>query len=143
MSSASQQFQAKSIGQISYAVNDIDKTIESWSRLYGIGPWTFRENSGVDAKGRPWKARLAFAHVGPVEVELVQCIEGRIFQSRFLDTWGEGIHHIGFYVDDVEAELKKLVAQGAKVFVHDPGRFAYLDAGGVGGAIFELIQRPQ
>jgi methylmalonyl-CoA/ethylmalonyl-CoA epimerase len=141
MSSASQQFQAKSIGQISYAVKDIDKTIESWSRLYGIGPWTFRENGGLDAKGRPWKARLAFARVGPVEIELVQCIEGRIFQSRFLDTWGEGVHHIGFYVDDVEAEVKKLAAQGVKVLLHDPGRFAYLDAGGVGGAIFELIQR--
>jgi catechol 2,3-dioxygenase-like lactoylglutathione lyase family enzyme len=143
VNSPTQKFQAKTIDQISYAVKDIDKTIESWSRLYGIGPWTFRENGGVDAKGRPWRARLAFARVGPVEIELVQCIEGRIFQSRFLDTWGEGIHHIGFYVDDVEAEVKKLAAQGVKVFLHDPGRFAYLDAGGVGGAIFELIQRPQ
>ena len=143
MSSASQQFQAKSIGQISYAVNDINKTIESWSKLYGIGPWTFRENSGADAKGRPWKARLAFTHIGPVEIELVQCIEGRIFQSRFLDTWGEGIHHSGFYVDDVDTEVKKLAAQGVKVFLHDPRHFAYLDAGGVGGAIFELIQKPQ
>ncbi len=141
MNSSIQKFQVKTIDQISYAVNDIDKTIESWSRLYGIGPWTFRENGGLDVKGRPWKARLAFARVGPAEIELVQCIEGRIFQSRFLDTWGEGIHHIGFYVDDVDTEVKKLTAQGAKVFVHDPGRFAYLDAGGVGGAIFELIAK--
>ncbi len=143
MTSATQQFRAKSIDQISYAVKDIDKTIESWSRLYGIGPWTYRDNGGLDAKGRPWKIKMAFTRVGPVEIELVQCIEGRIFQSRFLDTWGEGIHHIGFYVDDVETEVKKLVAQGVKVFLHDPGRFAYLDAGGVGGAIFELIQKPQ
>ena len=140
MNIAVQQFRARSIDQISYAVKDIDKTIESWSRLYSIGPWTFRDNGGLDAKGRPWKARLAFARVGPIEIELVQCLEGRIFQSRFLDTWGEGLHHIGFYVDDVEADVKKLVAQGVKVFVHDPGRFAYLDAGGIGGAIFELIQ---
>ena len=54
MNSPTQQFQAKSIDQISYAVKDIDKTIESWSRLYGIEPWTFRENGGLDAKGRPW-----------------------------------------------------------------------------------------
>ena len=141
MSSAAQQFQLRSIDQISYAVKDIDKTIERWSRLYGIGPWTFRQMSGLDAKGRPWKARLAFARVGSLDIELVQCLEGRIFQSRFLDTWGEGLHHIGFFVDDVEAEVKRLVAQGVKVFVHDPGRFAYLDAGGVGGAIFELIQK--
>jgi methylmalonyl-CoA/ethylmalonyl-CoA epimerase len=141
MSSAEQQFRIKSIDQISYAVKDIDKTIENWSRLYGMGPWTFRELSGLDAKGRPWKARLAFARVGPLEIELVQCIEGRIFQSRFLDTWGEGLHHIGFYVDDVEAEVKRLAAQGIKVFLHDPGRFAYLDAAGAGGAIFELMQK--
>jgi len=143
LNSTTHQFKIKSIDQISYAVKDIDKAIESWSRLYGIGPWTYIENGGVDAKGRPWKIRMAFTHVGPLEIELVQCIEGRIFQSRFLDVWGEGLHHIGSYADDVDAEVKKLVSQGVKLFVHDPGRFAYLDAGGVGGAIFELIQKPK
>ena len=143
MNSTTNQFKIKSIDQISYAVKDIDQTVESWARLYGIGPWTYRENGGADAKGRPWKARMAFANVGPLEIELVQCIEGRIFQSRFLDVWGEGLHHIGTYVDDVDGEVKNLVSQGVKLFVHDPGRFAYLDAGGVGGAIFELIQKPQ
>lgn len=143
MDGATSQFKMKAIDQISYAVKDIDKTVEAWSRLYGIEPWTYRENGGVDAKGRPWKVRMAFAYVGPVEIELVQCTEGRIFQSRFLDTWGEGLHHIGCYVDDVDTEVKNLVSQGVKLFIHDPGRFAYLDAGGAGGAIFELIQKPQ
>ena len=86
---------------------------------------------------------MAFAYIGPLEIELVQCTEGRIFQSRFLDTWGEGIHHIGSYVDDLDAEVKNLVSQGIKLFIHAPGRFAYLDAGGAGGAIFELMQRPK
>lgn len=130
-----------SIAQVSWAVKDIDRVVETWSKLYGFGPWTYRENSGVDAKGRPWKARLAFTHVGPLEIELVQCIEGRIFQSRFLETWGEGIHHIGWYVDDLDEAVKNLTAQGARLFVHDPGKFAYLDAGGVGGAVFELLAK--
>ena len=136
------QFKVKAIDQVSYAVKDIDKTVEAWSRLYDMGPWTYHENGGMDAKGRPWKIRMAFAQVGSVEVELVQCIQGRIFQSRFLDTWGEGVHHIGFKVHDVDEVVKTLVARGARLFLHDPGRFAYLDAGGPGGAIFELIQRP-
>jgi methylmalonyl-CoA/ethylmalonyl-CoA epimerase len=84
---------------------------------------------------------MAFAYLGPVQIELVQCTEGRIFQSRFLETWGEGLHHLGFYVDDLEAEVAKLVEGGAKLFIHDPGHFAYLDSGGPGGAIFELMQR--
>ncbi|MGC1404441.1 MAG: VOC family protein [Thermodesulfobacteriota bacterium] len=131
--------QVKSIDHISYAVKDIDQVVEAWSRLYGIGPWTFRENGGLDAKGRPWKIRMAFAKVGPLEIELVQCLEGRIFQSKFIDKWGEGLHHLGFFVDDVDGEATKLAAQGATVLIHDPGKFAYLD--GVGGAIFELMKR--
>ena len=45
---------------------------------------------------------MAFAYVGPLQIEFVQCTEGRIFQSRFLDVWGEGVHHIGCYVDEME-----------------------------------------
>ena len=141
-SSQTHKLQLKTVDQVSFAVKDIDKVIEAWSSLYGIGPWTFRENSGVSAKGYPWKIRMAFAYLGPVQIELVQCTEGRIFQSRFLDTWGEGLHHLGFYVDDVDAEAANLVAQGAKLLITDPGNFAYLDAGGPGGAIFELMKRP-
>jgi len=140
---SSPELALKAVDQVSFAVKDIDETIESWSSMYGIGPWTFAENGGKDAKGRPWKIRMAFAYLGPVQIELVQCTEGRIFQSRFLDTWGEGLHHLGFYVDDLDAEVEELVAKGAKLFVHDPGRFAYLDSGGPGGAIFELMQRPR
>jgi methylmalonyl-CoA/ethylmalonyl-CoA epimerase len=131
----------QSVDHISFAVIDIDKTIEAWGRLYGLGPWTFRENGGTDIKGRPWKIRMAFAYVGPVEIELVQCTEGRIFQSKFLEKWGEGLHHIGFFVDDVDAEVANLVKEGANVLIHDPGRFAYVDAGGPGGAIFELMSK--
>jgi hypothetical protein len=47
------QFKIKAIDQISYAMKDIDKTVEAWSRLYGIGPWTYWDNGGADAKGRP------------------------------------------------------------------------------------------
>jgi methylmalonyl-CoA/ethylmalonyl-CoA epimerase len=133
--------QPAAIAQVSWAVRDIDKVVESWSKLYGFGPWSYAENGGVDGKGRPWKIRMAFAYIGPLQLELVECVEGRIFQSRFLDTWGEGVHHIGWFVDDVDAAVAGLAEQGAKLFVHDPGRFAYVDGGGVGGAVFELMQR--
>jgi methylmalonyl-CoA/ethylmalonyl-CoA epimerase len=134
-------FSMKSVDQVSYSVKDIDKTIDAWSAIYGMGPWTFRENGGLDVKGRPWKIRMAFTYVGQMQVELVQCTEGRIFQSRFLDTWGEGLHHVGFYVDDVDAMVKELTGKGAKLLIHDPGNFAYLDAGGPGGAIFEFMRK--
>jgi methylmalonyl-CoA/ethylmalonyl-CoA epimerase len=130
-----------SIDHISYAVTDIEKVVASWSRLYGLGPWKYRENGGKDVKGRPWKIRMAFAYVGPMEIELVQCTEGKIFQSKFIDKWGEGLHHIGFFVDDVDAKVAELVKEGANLIIHDPGRFAYVDGAGPGGGIFELMRR--
>ncbi len=135
------KLQLKTVDQISTAVKDIDKVIESWSSMFGIGPWSFTDIGGTDAKGRSWKARMAFAYLGPVQIELVQPVEGRIFQSRFLDTFGEGLHHLGFYVDDVDGEVSKLLAQGAKLILTDPGNFAYLESGGPGGVIFELMRR--
>jgi len=121
LSSAAHQSKIEAIAQISYAVRDIDKTVEAWSRLYGFGPWTYAENGGLDVKGTPWKIRMAFVYISEVEIELIQCTEGRIFQSSFLDTWGEGVHHIAWQFDDVDEKVKKLVAKGAKLFVHDLG----------------------
>jgi len=135
------KLQLKTVDQVSIAVKDIDEVIESWSSMFGIGPWTYTDIGGTDAKGRPWKARLAFAFLGPLQIELVQPVEGRIFQSRFLDTFGEGLHHLGFYVDDVDGEASNLVARGAKLLLTDPGNFAYLESGGPGGVIFELMRR--
>lgn len=140
-SGGTHKLQLKTVDQISIAVKDIDKVIETWSSMFGIGPWTFRDIGGTDAKGRSWKARLAFAYLGPVQIELVQPVEGRIFQSRFLERFGEGLHHLGFYVDDVDGEVSNLLAQGAKLLITDPGNFAYVESGGPGGVIFELMKR--
>jgi len=139
--SKTHKLQLKAVDQIGIAVKDADKVIEKWSSMFGIGPWTFREIGGTDPKGRTWKARLAFANLGPLQIELIQPVEGRIVQSRFLETFGEGIHHLGFYVDDVDGEIANLQAQGAKLIVMDPGHFAYFESGGPGGVLFELIKR--
>ncbi len=141
-SSQTDKLQLKAADQIGIVVKDADKVAESWSSMFGIGPWTSQETGGTDAKGRPWKAKMVFTSLGSVQLELIECVEGRLFHSRFLEEHGEGIHHLGFYVDDVDSEAARLVAQGAKVLFANPGSFIYLDSGGPGGVIFELIKRP-
>ena len=136
------KLQLKGVDQIGIVVRDIDKVIDSWSSLFGIDPWTIREMNGKDEKGQPVKVRLAFASLGSIQLELIQPVEGRIFHSEFLDVHGEGLHHLGFYVDDVNAEADNLVKQGARVLSTMPGRYAYLGTGGPGGVIFEVIRRP-
>ena len=76
-SGGTNKLQLKTVDQIGIVVKDIDKIIETWSSMFGIGPWTFRETAGSDAKGRSWKVRLAFAYLGPLQIELIQPVEGR------------------------------------------------------------------
>lgn len=136
------QLPLKKVDQIGIVVQDADAVINSWSRLFGIGPWSYREMGGKDAKGRDFKVKLAFASLAGVQLELIEPVEGRIFHSAFLEEHGEGLHHLGFYVDDVDAEAANLVKQGATILNTMPGRFAYLGTGGPGGVIFEVIKRP-
>ncbi len=140
-STSPHQFRAKSIGQIGILVKDCEKVSEDWERMLGIGPWTIRELSHKDAEGRTVVLfKIAFANLGGVEIELAQPVEGKTYHKEFVDTHGEvGLHHICFFVDDVDAELSNFVAQGAKVLAQTPGRFAYFETGGPGGVIFELL----
>jgi len=42
-SSGTHKFQPKTVNQIGILVKDIDKVVESWSQLFGMGPWRFAD----------------------------------------------------------------------------------------------------
>ena len=130
--------QMKIFHHVSLAVNDAEKVMETWSSMLGIGPWTCLDLEGTSAKGRPWKAKEYWAKVGDVVIEIIEPIEGRIVQSKFLDTVGPGLHHIAFTVEDVEKSLAELQDKGAELIVHNPGSFAYLKTGAPDGVVIEI-----
>ncbi|MFX1335920.1 MAG: VOC family protein, partial [Promethearchaeota archaeon] len=57
---------------------------------------------------------------------------------------GEGLHHIGFIVEDIEQELARMENEGIKVLergvVQEMVKFAYLDTEKTLGIILEIIQ---
>ena len=135
------KFQPKEVNQIGILVKDVDKVAESWSQLFGMGPWRFVDVDHTAELGKLYKLRLAFTNIGPVQIELIQPVEGETWQAEYLEKVGEGLHHINFRVDDMDKEVSNLVAQGAEVFYTIPGRFAYLNTGGPGGVVFEIVQK--
>jgi len=134
------KFKLETVDHIGIVVRDCEKVIETWERMFGIGPWAIREMSGTTPEGKTVTAKVAFAYMGDLEIELIQIIKGKTLHSEFLETHGEGLHHLGFFGDDVDGEAASLVAKGAKVIVQNPG-WIYLDCGGPGGVIFELMGR--
>ena len=138
-STGTHKFQLKTVDHIGIHVRDCEKVIETWERMFGIGPWAILENSSTDAEGKTFTTRLAFAYLDELEIELIQPPEGR---RKFIDTHGEGLNHWGFFVDDLKGETDNLVAQGATIVAQGPpDSWVYFDCGGPGGVIFELMKR--
>jgi methylmalonyl-CoA/ethylmalonyl-CoA epimerase len=140
-----QQLQLPGVGQIGVVVEDIDRAIAFYESAFGLGPWDIREvgapNVWDRGQEKPIKARLAFATVGGVEIELIQILEGDSMHLEFLREHGEGLHHLGFFVKDFQAKLEQAKAMGFEVLQVDPfgQAYAYLDTRQPGGIIFELI----
>lgn len=138
------------ISQLAIVVRDIEKTIRHLSSLLDIGPFQKREIDLPDAiihgKQTRLRAKLAFAQAGPVELELIEPGEGDNIYQEFLYAKGEGVHHVGIFVSDIEKELTWFNERGIGVLQsgNTPRvSFAYMDTEGIVGVIFELLQLKQ
>jgi methylmalonyl-CoA/ethylmalonyl-CoA epimerase len=140
-----EQLQLPAVGQIGVVVENVDRAIAFYQSAFGLGPFDVREMGAPNVWDRgeekPIKARLAFADLGGVQLELIQILEGDSFHLEFLREHGEGIHHLGFFVPDFKAKVEKAKAMGFRVLQTGPFglAYAYLDTRQPGGIIFELI----
>jgi methylmalonyl-CoA/ethylmalonyl-CoA epimerase len=102
-------------------VKDLDKAAK---RMEALGIGQFVKGGGPPAgaeglfyHGRPltsgFKARLM--RIGNMQLEFIQPDDKPNPWREFLDTHGEGIHHLGFQVKDVEKEVHRLTGLGAEV----------------------------
>lgn len=135
------------VDQIGIVVNDMDRAVEYYSCIFGWGPFQIREMKleGITYRGQPGNCRLkiAQARLGPIEIELIQVLEGETPHTEFLRERGEGVQHLGFCVDDLEGMLTTLARDGIEtVFYYNfpQGAFAYVNSDKIGGVMFELIE---
>jgi len=56
--------------------------------------------------------RTAFFKKGETKIELLESMNEESVIKKFIEKKGEGIHHIAFEVSDIEAEMKRLSAEG-------------------------------
>jgi len=127
------------IDQIGIVVKDVEGTMKFYEKLFGI-----ETIPTVEVKIDSAKLKIGLFQLGEVQIELIQVLEGESVHSRFLKERGEGLHHLAFFVEDVEKELAKLGKEGIKVLERGgvPGavKFAYLDTEKTLGVVLELIQ---
>ncbi len=122
--------------QIGILVDDLDSYLENLEEIVGMGSWRIAEfppagNEDVyrEYHGEPsdFKAKFCFYHLGNIEIEVIQPLEGKNIWRDWIDKHGEGIHHIKFLVDDHEEPREYLKEKG--VDVHQWGASVGINAG--------------
>ncbi|MFX0205636.1 MAG: VOC family protein [Candidatus Hodarchaeota archaeon] len=126
------------IDQIGIVVKNMDTSVKFYEQIFGPPFLTLESNINSA------KLKIGLFQVGEIQLELIEVLEGETIHSKFLRERGEGLHHIGFIVEDIEEELARLRKRGIKVLerglVQEMVKFAYLDTEKSLGIILELIQ---
>ena len=101
-----------SIWQVGIAVPDLEKGQKELGGVFGLRwrPARVRKLTLADAAGRPYavECHVAFSLGGPFAVEVWQAIPGTPLDMPEAG----GVHHIGYRVDGLAAEAKRLDALG-------------------------------
>ncbi len=91
--------------------------------------------------------RIAFLGVGESRIELVEPTAPGTGVARFLETRGEGVHHVCYEVSDVAAALADLAHDGVELIDTAPragaeGPVAFVHPRSAHGVLVELIEAP-
>jgi methylmalonyl-CoA/ethylmalonyl-CoA epimerase len=93
------------------------------------------------------KVKVAFFKVGETRVELLEPTSQDSPIRSFLDKKGPGVHHLAYEVDDLEAALAEVKAEGVRLIDEKPRigaggiRIAFLHPQSTGGVLTELCER--
>jgi len=127
------------IDHIGIAVEDLDASIALYRDRFGMREQHREtvEEYGVEA---------ALLEIGDAHVELLTPASADSAIARFLQSSGEGMHHVAYRTDDIDATLARLRESGtrlideqARIGIRD-SRVAFIHPKSAGGVLTELVQ---
>ena len=142
--------------QAGFVVEDLEACIHSYLDRFGVSGWQIYTYGPAilnkmiyRGKNIRYSCRIGLNNISGTRIELIQPLEGRTIYTEFIEKHGYGQHHLGIYVDDIEAAKTEAAAAGFEIIMEGGGHgldndgfFAYLDTEDALGTTFELIERP-
>jgi len=130
---------AYNIHHVAIAVEDLDKAIAGFESRYNVTPISREiiEDQGV---------REAMIAIGGSHIQLLEPLSPESPVGRFLSRNGEGMHHLAFAVQDIEAALTHLKNSGARLIDETPRlgggghRIAFVHPAELAGTLVELVE---
>jgi methylmalonyl-CoA epimerase len=130
----------KKVDHIAIAVRNLDEALQLYDKLFGARPSKIEiiPQQGV-------KAALIPMGQGS-EIELLEPIDPQSGVAKFIESRGEGIHHICLEVEDVDRELDTLAAKGVQLIDKQgrhglAGKVGFLHPKSTKGVLIELAQK--
>ena len=143
------KWQEAKINQICEVSWNLEKTIERYWNNFGFGPWYIWEFFPPELHSCYYKGvkveaafRLALAQIGPIQYEITQPIYGLGIHRDWLETRGEGVHHLKMYFPDIPKAKEMFAKKG--IYVLQEGRYkeedwhVFLDTQKEFGVIWEI-----
>jgi methylmalonyl-CoA/ethylmalonyl-CoA epimerase len=129
------------IDHVGIAVSDLEAAVERYRRAFGIEPdhREVVEDQGVEE---------VLFRVGSSYIQLLAATGSETPVGKFLAKRGEGVHHVGYRVEDVREVLAHLKQLGVPLVDQEPRpgsrgtTVAFAHPKGFGGVLVELVQEP-
>jgi methylmalonyl-CoA/ethylmalonyl-CoA epimerase len=135
------------IDHVGVAVRDLEASTEFYTTTFGLQVASIETHpeQGV----REAMLVVAEAATGGSYVQLLEPLSPDSPVGKFIARNGEGVHHVGYGVDDVAAALAEISTKGVRLVDERPrhgsmgASIAFLHPKDVGGVLTELVQAPR
>lgn len=127
------------VEHIGIAVKDLSAAESLYSVLLNTVPY---KREGVESE----QVITSFFKINQTKIELLEATGPDSAIARFIEKKGEGIHHIAFEVEDIEAEMERLRTAGFTLLNDVPKRGAdnklvcFVHPKSANGVLIELCQ---
>lgn len=113
----------KRLAHIGIAVKDLQASTSLFSTLFDM------RSEHVEEVPEQ-RVKVAFFRIGDSGIELLEATAPDSPIAKFIEKRGEGVHHLSFEVDDIEAEIARLKNEGFQLIDETPriGADGYLVA---------------
>ncbi len=128
----------KKIDHIGIAVSDLEASKRFYETSLGLK---------VQHEEVLGDMNIAFIPVGETNIELIQSTSEDGVIAKFIAKRGEGIHHIAYEVEDIEASLDRLKSQGVRLVDETPRsgahgkKVAFIHPKSTNGVLSELVSQ--
>jgi len=127
------------INHVGIAVNNIDESLKLYTEVLGL------KLEGIEVVADQ-KAKTAIIPVGESKIELIQSTDQEGTIAKFIESRGEGIHHIALEVSNIKEALKTVASKGITLIDEKPRKgventnIAFLHPRGTGRVLIEFVE---